>query len=155
LPAFDPAGLASLASMLVDTLGPVARVVVRRAAAQGGNLADLVTRLANELPIADEQHRFIEQARQRFGSAAMQAPPVRPTHQRPPPPASAAKPLSEEAVQRAQAALTRHFGPIARVMVARARLNTDGRDRFIATLAELAADCIDPQRLRAELEAAM
>jgi eukaryotic-like serine/threonine-protein kinase len=149
---FDPAELTALASMLVETLGPIARVVVRRAAARSHGLAELVVRVADELPIADEQRRFIEQAHQKFGSAAVQGAHLH--HRRPSLPATAAKPLSEEAVQRAQAVLTHHFGPIARVMVTRARSNTDSRERFIAVLTELAADCIDPQRLRVELDAA-
>ena len=46
----------------------------------------------------------------------------------------------------------RHVGPIARWMVKTARAKNGSREQFIATLAELAADCVDPQRLLLELE---
>ena len=149
---FEPAALAKLAALLVPTLGPVARVVVQRAAAKSPALGILVARLAYELPSAQERRHFLAQAQQAFGrveAARAETPQAGAVLALP---VLGSTPLQAAAVERAERALMRHVGPIARWMVKTARAKSNSRERFIAALAELAADCIDPELLAAELE---
>ena len=149
---FEPAALAKLAALLVPTFGPVARVVVQRAAAKSPALGILVARLAHELPSAEERRHFLAQAQQAFGrveAARAETPQANAVLALP---VLGSTPLQEAAVERAERALLRHVGLIARWMVKTARAKCNSREQFIATLAELAADCIDPELLTAELE---
>jgi hypothetical protein len=142
-PAFDPAALAALTALLVPTFGPVARVLVQRVAAKTQSPAALVASLASQLP-ADARRRFVADAQSAVGRTDVDAVVTLPV--------LGSTPLCDDAVQRAERALTRHIGPIARVLVKSARAKASHREQFIAALADLAADCIDPQRLLAELE---
>ena len=149
---FEPAALAKLAALLVPTLGPVARVLVQRTAAKSAALGILVARLAHELPSSEERRHFLAQAQQAFGrveAARAETPQANAVLALP---VLGSTPLQEAAVERAERALLRHVGPIARWMVKTARAKSNSREQFIATLAELAADCIDPELLAAELE---
>jgi eukaryotic-like serine/threonine-protein kinase len=149
---FEPAALAKLEALLVPTLGPVARVVVRRAAAKSPALGILVARLAHELTSAEERRHFLAQAQQAFGRAETSGTEKPQASDQMALPVLGSTPLQDAAVQRAERALMRHVGPIACWMVKTARAKSGSREQFIATLAELAADCIDPESLAAELE---
>lgn len=151
---FDPSALATLAALLVPTLGPVARVVVQRAAAKSQGLAALVGRLAHELPSAAERRHFLAQAQQAFGRAEVPHPAKPQSIEVLALPVLGATPLSDEAVQNAEFALMQQVGPIARWIVKQARSGAGSREQFFARLADLAADCIDPERLLVELEQA-
>ena len=149
---FEPAALAKLAALLVPTFGPVARVVVQRAAAKSSALAILVARLAHELPSTEERRHFLAQAQQAFGRVEAACAETSKANAVLALPVLGSTPLQDAAVERAERALMRHVGPIARWMVKTARAKSNSREQFIATLAELAADCIDPELLAAELE---
>ena len=55
-PSFEPEALAGIERALAEQLGPLARVLVRKAAREAVSLDDLQQRLASELP--DEQQRL-------------------------------------------------------------------------------------------------
>ncbi len=57
--SFDIATLDRLAQALAPHLGPIAKVVVSRAARTAGNLEDLQNTLAAEIPSAEDRRRFL------------------------------------------------------------------------------------------------
>ena len=60
-------------------------------------------------------------------------------------------PLRPETIANAQAVLTAHIGPIARVMVKKASAIATQREQFFSLLADLAGEGADRERLLAEL----
>ena len=152
---FEPAVLARLEALLAPTLGPVARVMVRRAAAKSSALGVLVARLAHELPSAEERRHFLALAQRAFGHVEATRAETPQRNDALALPVLGSTPLQEAAVQRAERLLMRQVGPIARWMVKTARAKSASREQFIATLTELAADCVDPERLLLALEEAL
>jgi serine/threonine-protein kinase len=59
--------------------------------------------------------------------------------------------LSEALLERAQALLAQHLGPIAKVLVKRAAAQTDRRDVFFTRLSEAVTDPAARDKLMAEL----
>jgi serine/threonine-protein kinase len=154
---FDAAALAALEALLVPTLGPIARVVVKRTAARSHGLVALVARLAEEVLPFEERREFIgraEQALRAFDSPASPVP-HRPCGTEPRrPPVLGSTPLRDESVHRCERLLAHHIGPIARVMAKHARERADSHEQFIVLLADQAAGCVDRDGLLAELRAA-
>lgn len=62
-PAFDAAVLKSLEKELARHIGPLAKVLVRRAANQGGSLAELTSRLSENVPDGPARKEFETAAR--------------------------------------------------------------------------------------------
>ena len=60
-------------------------------------------------------------------------------------------PLKPETIEKAQAVLAKHIGPIAKVMVKKACAIATQRDQFFSVLADLAGEGVDRERLLAEL----
>jgi hypothetical protein len=58
----SPAGLAELARVLTTHVGPVAKLLVRRHAADTPNPSKLIKVLAQEIPAETERHDFIRRA---------------------------------------------------------------------------------------------
>ena len=121
-PPLDPALLKTVEEKLRAYVGPVARILVQTAAARGPSAADLCSELAQSVPNEADRERF----RREVASLARSDPPS---------PAPRAAPslsesvgrarvqLSEQELERAQAALTQFVGPIARILVRRAAAN--------------------------------
>jgi len=61
--AFDPAVLDRLGKALAPYLGPIAKVVVTRAARGARNLEDLLNALAAEIPSTEDRRRFLTATR--------------------------------------------------------------------------------------------
>ena len=61
--SFDPAAMARLTEALAVYLGPIARVLVSRAARTAGSLEELLSRLAAELPSGEDRKRFLASVR--------------------------------------------------------------------------------------------
>jgi class 3 adenylate cyclase len=148
--AFPPALLTRLSSVLARHLGPVATLIVQRAALRAGDARTLVATVAENLT-GPGREAFVAQ----FSDVAGPPPPApsRPVASAPPAPerrpaATEQRPRTPQPVTPAILAvveerLARHLGPIARVLVAQAaKENTDsGRlvDRLAAHIADPAA----------------
>jgi class 3 adenylate cyclase len=132
-PDFAPAVLAQLELALAEAIGPLARVVVGRAALAARDLPDLCARLAAQVPEA-ARARF----RERLGelAAALEPAPARPEPAAPASaPGPAARPLSPEVLSEAEARLALYLGPVARLLVKRAAAEAGGRRDLYARLA--------------------
>jgi hypothetical protein len=146
-PAFAPALLDRLTADLADELGPIARVIVRRACERSDSPAALLLRIANDALPAPQRQAFIERHRAQVGPNEVVAAP-------PPgiePPVLGQTPLEPALMAAAEALVARHLGPIAQWMVRRAAANATTREHFIARLADMAADGTDRERLMAAL----
>jgi hypothetical protein len=146
-PAIAPALLERLTADLADELGPIARVIVRRACERSDSTAALLLRVANDALPAPRRQAFIERHRAQAGLDEVAAAP-------PPgiePPVLGQTPLEPALMAAAEALVARHLGPIAQWMVRRAAANATSREHFIARLADMAADGTDRERLMAAL----
>ncbi len=151
---WDASQLEAVEALLAEHLGPLARVLVQRQATvtPAGDVATLTEALAATALAADDRQLFLAAtARLRPGPAVA----ARPTP-RPAPPTlvlevTGAQALQPATLEAAQALLAAHIGPIARLMVRNALSVAGDRETFFKVLADLAADCIDRQRLLDEL----
>ena len=156
---FDDAVLAQAEASLAKHIGPMARVMVRRAARECLDVPSLYARLADQVTDPGARSAFMQQtssvltgslggsaARSRGGSAALASfmaatgaaspTPDFATTQRIAPPGAgssqAAVPLSPAMVDATQRLLSQHLGPIARVVVKKAVEAAAGqRDAFV------------------------
>lgn len=152
--AWDATQLQAIETLLADHLGPVARVLVQRQAAvtPAGDVAALTEALATAALAADDRQRFLVAASCLRPGPAVTAPP--PWRAAPPTlvlEVAGAQALRPATLDAAQALLAAHIGPIARLMVKNALPAAGDRERFFKVLADLAADCVDRQRLLDEL----
>ena len=130
--AFAPALLERVTAALAREIGPVARLVVLRAARQAPDARALGEAAALHVP-EKSRGAFLATLGDLLG-----APAPRPTGPAPDAPAEApARPraLDPAAIARAEALLARHIGPLARVLVQRAAAGATGTGDLFQRLA--------------------
>jgi serine/threonine-protein kinase len=123
---FDPALLKELEAALAQHLGPIARVAVHDAAKTAGTLAELVRRLAWEIPDAAKaafQKKFADVSWVRSQPASGPA-----TNR-------VAAQFSLEILAQAEQRLAQYLGPVARVVVKRAAVNARDEAELYSLLA--------------------
>jgi serine/threonine protein kinase len=129
--------LAGVEVELARFVGPVARVLVRRAAQTHKDIQSLTAALLDALPDADDKDRF---ARAVTGaglvalharSGAASVPPGSPT-----PPGVGGPPLTPGEIEHVTRVLTRYIGPIALVVVKRAAAGGGARHDFLQKVAQ-------------------
>jgi len=131
-PAFDPALLKDLETALAQHLGPIASVVVKKAAKKAATQAELIPALAAE--IGDPKTRAAFE--KRFSDAS------RPTSQpvsdgmTNPPTALAASRFPLPILERAERRLAEHIGAVARVVVKRAAMKAKDEAELYLLLAD-------------------
>lgn len=105
----DPEAVKSIESRALEILGPVARLLVRKASASAGSLPELVERLASFVPSGKERTAFL---------TAFHATRVTPGAT----PARVVVPVAWDPalLDRLQRLLALHIGPVARIVVQRA-----------------------------------
>ena len=146
---------------LAGSLGPVAKVLVRRAARESTDVHGLRTRLATHLATEAERERFIHPAGEpspRASGFGAGSGPTKAGDAQDPNPSSefgtgaraalAPQPLSDALIQQATVLLTARLGPIARVLARRAAQDCSSSDIFIERLLVHLDDEGDRQRLR-------
>jgi eukaryotic-like serine/threonine-protein kinase len=131
--------LARIEKRLARVVGPIARVMVRRAAKETTDIVALTQQLASKIASVTEREEFLKGA----GLAPAQAP--LPSHSKSPQDTNsgaqftsfpgAPRPLTPEDVARASRLLVTHMGPIAPVLAKRAAKAGATREQFIAALA--------------------
>lgn len=166
---WDKAQLTQAELTLARHVGPLASVLVRRAARECSNLDELYTRLAEQVTDPRARDAFLGQASlvtggthrtaggtagtalgskgglgtrgtaASFGSAGSAGG------------TTIGGPLTEAVVDKAQALLAQQVGPIAKVLVKRAATGTDSRAVFFNRLAEAVNDPAARAKLLAEL----
>jgi class 3 adenylate cyclase len=133
----DPSALNRLTTALTAEIGPVAKLVVRRAAERAGDMRALCEKLAENVP---EAHRAAFLA----GVAGLVEASPRPAKgrgepdtARPPGPPGAEAPheIDPELLARAEQMLTRQIGPLARILVRHAAKQVTGPRELFERLA--------------------
>jgi eukaryotic-like serine/threonine-protein kinase len=129
----DAATLLALAQKLAGYVGPIARVLVRNAAAKAGSLEALCSELAAAVPAGNERERFRREVAElaRTRPAAVDPTPSRGRSGQ----SASDQPISEQELERAERALMSYTGPVARILVRRAARETTSLDRLWQALA--------------------
>ena len=133
---------------LAEIVGPMARVMVRKAAAQAGDLTELYTLLSENITDLEGRRRFFEAARPASGTGPetrsvtrKTEPGSRPTQARAPsagseaPTRTSTPPLEQAFVDRAAAKLAIYLGPVAGWVTRRAAQQAESRDELVRILA--------------------
>ena len=134
-PRFDPAFLARVTSALAREIGPVAKILVRKAADRAADARSLCEALAQGIPEAGRPAFLAGLA----DAASAPAPPAPQVHREETPP-DAPVPEREaeigpDTVARAERLLSRQIGPLARLLVREAARQAKGPRDFFERLA--------------------
>ncbi|MFG6467459.1 serine/threonine-protein kinase [Roseateles sp. BYS87W] len=170
---WDASQLAQAEQTLARHVGPLASVLVRRAARECSDLPELYARLADQVTDPRARDAFLGQASVLTGGASRTAGSTRGATAGTPPTAAGAStagatgtagsngsaglgttmggPLTEAVVEKAQVLLAQHVGPIAKVLVKRAAQGIDSRAVFFNRLAESVSDAAARTRLLQDL----
>ncbi|MBW4024259.1 MAG: serine/threonine protein kinase [Proteobacteria bacterium] len=160
---WDPALLQRVERVLAQSMGPVARMMVVKAAAESADLEELYARLAQGVRSASDRSAFLRSlggarvepslTMARSPSLTTMPPSVTTV---PPMTVSAPVTIPAEAQKAAQTALAFHVGPIARVLVQKAAKEARSPRDFIDMLASHVTKPDEAatlrRRLRAEVE---
>jgi class 3 adenylate cyclase len=149
---FDPAVLARVEGALADSLGPVARILVRKAAKTARDVPTLCQQLDVGLPEAQRaefRRRLGDVAGPPPAPPASKAPPARPAAAAAPAPA---QPLSPAVLDEAADRLAIHIGPVAKLLVKRAAKQASSTRDLYERLAAHIDDPRSRQRFAAALE---
>jgi serine/threonine-protein kinase len=128
-------------------VGPLAKILVKNAAEKAQDVAELYETLARKIPDAAGRSQFLRRGlRQSAGSSASGSfPGAGGSGSRRGPTATSGAPLPPAAIEAAEAALTFHIGPIAKVLVKKAA----GQARSLDDLYERLAKHITDEEERA------
>jgi len=157
---WDKALLAQAEHTLAKHVGPLASVLVRRAARECQDINALYNKLAEQVTDPRARDAFLGQASLVTGGSVKTAggttgaPPTAGSKGTAGSAASATSiggPLNDAVMDKAQALLAQHVGPIAKVLVKRAATGTDSRAVFFNRLAEAVGDAKAREKLLAEL----
>lgn len=150
---WDPALLKEAETSLARHVGPLASVLVRRAARECTDLPSLYAKLAEQVTDPRSRTAFLERATSitaiKPGSSAAAA---RPATTFGTAGGTGAAPLTEPLLDAATRLLAQHVGPIAKVMVKKAAGRTQDRSLFYGLLAEAVPDGPARHKLLAELQ---
>ncbi len=169
--SWDASTLDRVEAELARHIGPMAKVLVRRAARETSDLSALRAHLAQHLGNDAERTAFLGGTTRHSSTEAPSFGGTRTgtrtatlgaagTGRGSSASGSATRmdavtvsdePVTEALIEHATRTLTQKIGPIARVMVRRAAAQAGGRDAFSQALVSLAADSTDAETLRAEL----
>jgi len=151
---WDPSVLAQVEASLARHVGPLAAVLVRRAAKECRDLPTLQARLAEQITNSAAREAFLGPG-SRGGTGTGGSTGTGGTAGRAGTPTTAGKagtfvgatqPVNEALMDQALRLLSEHLGPIARVVVKRSAERTRQREAFYSLLAEAA-----PEPVRAKL----
>jgi len=150
---WDAAVLAEVEHDLAQHVGPVARVLVRRAARGLNSLAAVRRAVAGAIADFEARERFLAKAgaaSPRTGtalpSAATHIQAAHDQHEAP-----SGNRMREGDVDKAAAALLPSLGPIARVMAKRCAAKSQTREQFVAHVVEQLTPGMDARRVQADL----
>jgi serine/threonine-protein kinase len=125
-PTWDDTVLRTVERQLANYLGPMARVMIRKAAAQTRDVTELYALLAQNITDDDGRRRFIEET-----SAGGTTPPrVVATGQ-----TAQLVPLDKDFVDQTTTRLAAYLGPIAKVVVNRAAQKAASQQEFVELVA--------------------
>jgi serine/threonine-protein kinase len=147
---WDPSVLKEVEASLARHVGPLAGVLVRRAARECADLPSLYARLAEQVTDPRSRTAFLERATAittiKPDSSAAAARPATTGG------IAGGAPLTEPLLESATKLLAQHVGPIAKVMVKKAAGRTQDRGQFFDLLADAVPDGPARTKLLAELQ---
>jgi len=132
--AFETETLQMLEAELAHALGPMARILVQRAARSTSDFGALLRTLAEQIDTEAGRDQFLQRTRTRtsaFGTLGSGGAAVASRRR-----ATDDTLLGDQVMQVAERALAQSLGPIARVIVSRAAARASSRDEFFRLLAE-------------------
>jgi len=141
-PVFDEALLATIERQLVRFVGPMARILVRQAAARAHDTRELCTILGEHITDAGARSRFETQAQAAAPSGAKRVTTalIKPAGAVPSTavatPTRASRPLEPAFVEQTTARLAVYLGPIARVVARKAAQQARDCDEFVELVAQ-------------------
>jgi eukaryotic-like serine/threonine-protein kinase len=142
---WDKAALKEAEASLAKLVGPLASVLVKRAARECADLPSLYAKLAEQVTNPQAKTAFLERATSittiKGGSNAGTKSSSQP----------AGAPLSEQLIDAAAKLLANHLGPIAKVMTKKTAARTNDREAFFVLLADAVPDNAARQKLLTEL----
>ncbi|HVU29641.1 MAG TPA: toll/interleukin-1 receptor domain-containing protein [Sphingomicrobium sp.] len=133
-PALPPRGISDAAIIdkarteLTDILGPIAAIIVDKAAASSTCLDDFHAELAKRIPSKEDRERFLGSKTRSGGSETAKESPA-------PAPKGGTSTLSKEAIDRLAQTLTSFIGPIAPIVVKRESSSAGSLDELAQRLA--------------------
>ncbi len=142
VPGLDADILGTLQTHLTQHVGPIAKLLLTGALKDAASLEALCDSLARKIESEPARAQFLAAVRREValrssGAGSLRAsqagPAPAPPHAAPLP--GAAKPIPPEVIERVEAELTRHLGPIARILVKRALVKVATTKELWATLA--------------------
>ncbi|MCG6951925.1 MAG: adenylate/guanylate cyclase domain-containing protein [Betaproteobacteria bacterium] len=152
---FEEPLLKELAARLAAQIGPIAPLIVNRAAKRAADLGALLAAAAEAIPEPERRRVFLAEETGKLGpsGAAAQTPAPVQAQQTPrrAPENAAPVDIDEAWVAQVETLLARHIGPIAKVMVRNARKAASSRAALVAEL----AGSIERDKDRAEFAAAV
>jgi serine/threonine-protein kinase len=148
---WDTAALAEVEHELAQHIGPVARVLVRRAARGLTSLAAVRQAVASSIADFEARERFLAKAGAARTDTAVPAAASRFQATQGDGQARSGMPMREGDVDKAAAALLSSLGPIARVVAKRCAAKSDTREQFVAHVLEQLTPSIDAHRVQADL----
>lgn len=158
---FDAEVLSHLERSLASYVGPLAKLLVKQAAAAQTDIQGLVDAVAQHVPSVEDRARFLSKVA-KGGSTATPVPTASggvttsanagaPTAGAGAGAGAGTMPVSEALVAHATRVLTTHMGPIAKVIVKKAMAQSQGVDLFFDQLVTQSADGVDRVQLLKEL----
>lgn len=153
---WDRAVLAQVEASLARHVGPLAAVLVKRAARECSDLATLYQKLAEQVTNPAARSAFISQVSPRTGGGTGSTGGAAGSGTRPPPTSPPASPASgrvdDGLVAQSTKLLAQFVGPIASVVAKRAAAASGSRETYFAALEAAVTDPALRSRLRAGLD---
>ena len=155
-PGWEAAELSRVEHALASFVGPVAKVLVRMAAKETGDLMALATALMSHLPDEPDRQRFLAMVQppatarthaSKGSGAGSRTSPTRAPTPLPDTGRTAGQPLSADDVAHGLKVLTSHIGPIAAIVVKKASAKAPTQEQFFEMLAEHAAEGAERHQL--------
>ncbi|SBT07345.1 Serine/threonine protein kinase [Candidatus Accumulibacter aalborgensis] len=135
MPALPPETLAEIESSLIRSIGPLARILVRKGATQARNVEEFYSLLAENVPQGSERADFLKRIEQldKAGSGTSPAAPARPPEKTAHKPAAGFDPATLAAAEKRFA---QYVGPLAKVLIKRAANDSGDVKELYRKLAE-------------------
>jgi len=151
---WDETQLADLEKILMQHIGPVGKVLVRRAARGHTDLAEVRDVVAHGIVDRELRERFVAASTALVGHAPPPAPQqrtARPFAQTLPVTGHEDEPLHADDADKAAAVMAAALGPIARVLAKKSATRSSTREQFVADILSNLTPGVDAKRLETEL----
>lgn len=151
---WDETQLADLEKILMQHIGPVGKVLVRRAARGHTDLAEVRDHVAHGIVDRELRERFVAASTPLVGHAPPPAPQqraTRPFAETLPVSSHENEPLHADDPDKAAAVMAASLGPIARVLARKSATRSTTREQFVADILSNLTPGVDAKRLETDL----